>query len=214
MFILTGQIVKLKKFIPIGIGLAIALIGFASLNPEFFQERLDSFVGRWNNSPPHLFIADQFDWALRNYQYYNTLGILGAGVGRATNSTRTFGPVSFVETFHPKLIFEIGYLGLFAFMTFITHLSIYTFKQYRWLRDPALRSFASAFWVFMLIIGYFPYWYPLDTDPVAVYYWLFAGLLIKLPEIDKQERNKELEELTHNHKIRNKTFKRLRKRKT
>ncbi|MEM8781128.1 MAG: hypothetical protein AAGF26_20185, partial [Cyanobacteria bacterium P01_G01_bin.49] len=49
-------------------------------------------------------------------------------------------------------------------------------------------SFASAFWVFIFIISYFPYWYPLDTDPVAVYYWFFAGVIFRLPLIDKEEQ--------------------------
>jgi hypothetical protein len=37
-------------------------------------------------------------------------------------------------------------------------------------------------------MSYNTYYYPLDVDPVAVYYWFFAGVLLKLPEIDKQER--------------------------
>lgn len=212
MLILTGQLVQLKRLIPIGVGLVISLIGFVSVNPEFVQERIDSFVTRWNTAPPYVFILQQFDWAIRNYQIYNTWGIFGSGLGTATGSTRTLGDIAFVETFHPKLIYEIGYIGLFAFMVFITHLTIYTFKQYRSLRDPVLRSFGSAFWVFMLIIGYFPYWYPLDTDPVCVYYWLFAGILIKLPVIDKQEKHKEMEEIVNTNNLKRKSFTRLRKR--
>ncbi len=75
-------------------------------------------------------------------------------------------------------------------MIFVTHLCFLTFKAYRSLKDDCLRSFASGFWVFLLIISYFPYWYPLDTDPVAVYYWFFAGVILKLPVIDKEEQAK------------------------
>jgi len=88
------------------------------------------------------------------------------------------------------LLFEIGWPGLIAFMIFVSHLTILSFKSYRSVKDRALRSFGSSFWVFLLIITYFPYWYPLDTDPVAVYYWLFAGVIFKLPDIDKQEQEK------------------------
>ena len=111
-------------------------------------------------------------------------------MGKATNSARTFGATVLVETFHPKVLFEIGYIGLFAFMTFVTNLAITTFKSYRLVKIPSIRSFGSSFWVFFLIISYFPYWYPLDTDPVSVYYWLFAGIMLKLPEIDKEERKR------------------------
>jgi hypothetical protein len=48
--------------------------------------------------------------------------------------------------------------------------------------------------VFILFISYNTYYYPLDVDPVAVYYWFFAGVLLKLPDIDKQERLLELQE--------------------
>ncbi|MGK7955724.1 MAG: hormogonium polysaccharide biosynthesis protein HpsL [Crocosphaera sp.] len=186
MLFLTGKIADLKRFIPIGIGAsALLFFIFSFLNPDFLQERIDSFVSRWNAAPPYLFILEQFEISRVNQE-----GILGLGLGRATNSTRIFGDVSLVETYHPKLLFEIGYLGLAAFMIFVTHLCFLTFKAYRSLKDDCLRSFASGFWVFLLIISYFPYWYPLDTDPVCVYYWLFAGVILKLPVIDKEEQAK------------------------
>jgi hypothetical protein len=182
--ILTGQVANLKRFIPLGIGLAIVLFfGFSFFNPDFIQERIDSFVGRWNNSPPHIFIQNQFNFALENQG-----GFLGQGLGKATNGARLFGPVSLIETFHPKVFFEIGILGFLAFMGFLTHLVILAFQSYWSVRDRTLRNFGSSLWVFILIISYLPYWYPLDTDPVAVYYWLFAGIIFKLPEIDKQEQ--------------------------
>jgi len=41
---------------------------------------------------------------------------------------------------------------------------------------------------YILFISYNPYYYPLSVEPVSVYYWLFAGILLKLPEIsDKLE---------------------------
>lgn len=194
LLFLTGQIANLKRFIPAAVILGLILVVAITANPAMVQERVDSFVQRWNTSPPHLFIQSQFQFAINAQQ-----GILGHGLGKATNSARTFGSTVLVETFHPKVLFEIGYIGLFAFMIFVTNLAITTFKSYRLVKIPSIRSFGSSFWVFILIITYFPYWYPLDTDPVSVYYWLFAGVLLKLPEIDKAERKRlklerELEE--------------------
>jgi len=189
--ILTGQIKNLKKFLPIGVAFVLILcIGLSFINPEFIHERMDSFVGRWNQSSPLSFIIDQF----------NTVGggfsrPLGAGLGKGSNASRSFGNVTFIETFHPKLLFEIGYIGLIVFMIFITHLVILTFKTFRTLRDPYLRNIGSSLWVFILIIGYFPYWYPLDTDPVGVYFWLFAGLIFRLQLLDRSNKvNKGIEE--------------------
>lgn len=190
LMVLTGQIANLKRFIPVAAGLSVVLfVGFSFINPDFVQERIDSFVGRWNNAPPQAFIQEQIAFSAEQQR-----GFLGNGLGKATNSARIFGETSLVETYHPKLLFEIGYGGLICFMIFITHLTFLTFKAYRSLKDKVLSRFASGFWVFMLIIGYFPYWYPLDTDPVCVYYWLFAGIIFKSVEIDKTEQKKLQEE--------------------
>ena len=212
LLILTGQIANLKRFIPAGIILAFILMIVATANPAIVQERVDSFVQRWNTAPPHLFVKKQFDFAINQQK-----GILGRGLGKATNSARSFGPTVLVETFHPKLLFEAGYIGLLAFMLFVTNLTIITFKNYRSVKIPSIRSFGSSFWVFILIITYFPYWYPLDTDPVSVYYWLFAGVLLKLPEIDREERKKlqleaeELESETNQKKVRKRFRRRSRR---
>jgi hypothetical protein len=183
--ILTGQIANLKRFIPFGIGLALILTSVATYKPEVVQQRVDSFVARWNTAPPHEFVLEQFDFAIGQQK-----GILGRGLGKATTSARAFGSTALVETYHPKLLYEVGYPGLIAFMLFVTNLVIVTFSSYRKVKDKTINSFGSSFWVFILIISYFPYWYPLDTDPVGVYYWLFAGILLKLPLIEKQEQQK------------------------
>ncbi len=125
----------------------------------------------------------QFDWAQKQQQ-----GILGRGVGRATNAARIFGQTELVETYHPKLLYEIGPLGLLATLALYLTLTVATFKAYRSIKDPNLRGYGAAMWVFVLFISLFPYYYPLDVDPVNVYYWLAAGIVLKLPEIDQQER--------------------------
>lgn len=186
LLFMTGQIANLKRFIPIGIGLSILLFFvFSFINPDFIQERIDSFIGRWNSSPPYLFIQEQFQYAWNNQG-----GFLGRGLGKGTNATRIFAPTALVETFHPKLLFEMGVIGLSAFMIFVSHLCFLAFKSLRTLKDKCLKSFASGFFVFMLVISYFPYWYPLDTNPVALYYWFFAGVIFKMSVIDKQEQAK------------------------
>ena len=184
---LTGQIVNLKRFIPVGIGLAIILGVAINHNPDIVQNRVDSFVSRWNASPPHLFIQQQLDYAAENQD-----GLLGGGLGRGTNSTRVFGDVALIETFHAKLLYELGYVGLIAFLLFVTHLSMVSWFKSRSIRDPVLSSYGSSFWVFVLVISFFPYWYPLDTVPVSVYYWFFVGVIFKLPVIDKQEQEQKI----------------------
>lgn len=186
LLILTGQVANLKRFLPIGIGLGLILTVLMAQNPEVVGERLDSFQSRWDASPPQAFIVQQFDWAQKQQQ-----GILGRGVGRATNAARIFGKTELVETYHPKLMYEIGPLGLLATLALYLTLTVATFKAYRSIKDPNLRGYGASMWVFVLFISVFPYYYPLDVDPVNVYYWLAAGIVLKLPEIDQRERLQE-----------------------
>ncbi|MEA5470806.1 hypothetical protein, partial [Spirulina sp. 06S082] len=183
LFVLTGQMANLKRFIPIALGLVLLLGIVITTNPTLIQDRLDSLSGRAEASPPTAFIEEQFHWAFDEQR-----GPLGRGLGKATNSTRVFGSAALVETFHPKLIYEMGPLGCIAFIAFTTNIVWVTFQIRRSVKTPTIRSYASSLWVFLLIISFNTYWYPLDTDPVAVYYWLFVGLIFKLPEIDKQEQ--------------------------
>ncbi|MEH2358948.1 hormogonium polysaccharide biosynthesis protein HpsL [Nostoc sp.] len=183
LLLITGQIGNLKRFIPIGVGLAL-IVGIAiATNPVLVQERIESFTGRWDASPPQDFIIQQFEENWKNVD-----GPLGSGLGRATNSTRAMGKTKLVETYYPKVLYEVGIIGVLAFLSLVTTLTIISFKTYRSIKNRNFRSYAAALWVFILFISYNTYYYPLDVDPVAVYYWFFAGVLFKLPILDKQEK--------------------------
>ncbi|NEU73969.1 hypothetical protein PI95_015735 [Hassallia byssoidea VB512170] len=183
LLLLTGQLGNLKRFIPLGMGLALILTIAAITNPTVVQERTESFVGRWNASPPQQFIMDQFE---ENWK--NVAGPFGSGLGRATNSARALGQTKLVETYYPKVLYEVGIFGLLAFLGLVTTLTVVCHRAYRSIKNRNLRSYAASMWVFVLFISYNTYYYPLDVDPVAVYYWFTAGILLKLPEIDKQEK--------------------------
>ncbi|MBX2865296.1 MAG: hormogonium polysaccharide biosynthesis protein HpsL [Leptolyngbyaceae cyanobacterium MAG.088] len=181
--VMTGQVANLKRFIPIGVILGLILVGLTIRNPELMQERVDSFQDRWNASPPHAFVMQQFEEVMDAQD-----GILGNGVARATNAARIFGKVRLLETYHPKLLYELGPLGLLFIVIMYAAVSVATFKAYRKTRDKNLRGYAASMWVFVLFISFFPYYYPLDVEPVSVYYWLAAGIALKIPTLDKQER--------------------------
>jgi hypothetical protein len=183
LLFVTGQIANLKRFIPIGIGLVV-ILGIAMVtNPDVVQERTESFTSRWEASPPQDFIVQQFEENWKNVD-----GPLGSGLGRATNSARAMGLTKLVETYYPKVLYEVGILGLIGFVVLVTILTITAFKSYRSIKNRNFRIYGSAMWVFILFISYNTYYYPLDVDPVAVYYWFFAGVLFKLPQLDKQEK--------------------------
>lgn len=182
LLILTGQIINFKRFIPIAIGLGIALFVGAATRPDIVQERWDSFISRWNAAPPQQFLSNQFQ------QSHNFIDghLLGRGLGRATNSTRFLGFTQLIETYQPKLLYELGYPGAIAFQLMLLHLTFLAFKTYRSVKDRNLRNYGASFWVFIAFISINPQYYPLDVDPVSVYYWVLAGVIFKLPKIDQQ----------------------------
>ncbi|HTL88348.1 MAG TPA: hormogonium polysaccharide biosynthesis protein HpsL [Leptolyngbya sp.] len=177
----TGQVANLKRFVPIGAGLAIAIVLAMASNPAVVQERLDSAVSRWNASPPDAFISEQFNTVVRGASF------LGKGLGRATNSARAMGETELIETYYPKVMYEIGPIGVILFIVVVTTLTIACFRAYRSVKDKNIRGYGAVLWTFVLVISYNTYYYPLDVDPVAVYYWFFAGIALKLPELDRLE---------------------------
>lgn len=187
LLILTGQLSKPKTFIPIVGGISSLIFLSFILFPDVMQERIDSAVGRWNASPPTEFISEQAGHSTGSFK------VFGNGLGRATNAARAFGESALIETYYPKLIHEMG-IGTLIYAGFLTAITVATFKAYRSLQDKNLRSYGACFWVFILFISYNTYYYPLDVDPVAVYYWVFAGLIFRLPVIDNQEleRNEKI----------------------
>lgn len=184
LLVLTGQLAKPKTFIPIVGGISILIFVSFILFPDIIQGRIDSTISRWNASPPTDFIADQAGHSKGRFKP------LGNGVARATNSARVFGEAALIETYYPKLLYELG-LGTLAYVGVLSIITISTFKAYRSLKDKDLRSYGASFWVFIFFISYQTYYYPLDVDPVAVYYWMFAGLILRLPEIDRQESDRK-----------------------
>ncbi len=180
LLFVTGQVANLKRLLPIAIGLGVVGMGAMAAFPDIVKERVDSFSSRWEAAPPTDFIADQFGFV------GDLAGIFGRGLGRATNSARAFGETKLIETYYPKVLYEIGPIGVLLFLALVTTLTIATFKAYRKIKDKNLRGSGAALWLFVLFISYNTYYYPLDVDPVAVYYWFMAGVILKLPELDKE----------------------------
>ncbi len=172
---------KNKKLLPLKLGLifVITLVIVNSLG--IVSGRIDDFIARWQYSPPQDFIVNQFQWIMEG-----KLKLLGNGLGRATSAARRLGKIVLIETFYPRLLYEVGIIGTSAFLALVTVITVTTFKIYKSLQNQSLRYFALCLWVFVLFISYNTYYYPLAVDPISVYYWFTVGILLALPELEKQ----------------------------
>ncbi len=182
LVIATSHIPELKRIVIILLGIVLFMGGTHLLFPSIIAQRTESFVSRWNASPPTEFVTEQAEWTVREHR-----GALGNGLGRGTNAARVLGRTRLIETYYPKLLHEIGPLGVIAFFAVVTTLTFQGFRAYHQVQDPSLRGYGVILWVFIFLVSYNSYWYPLDADPVAVYYWFFAGVILKLPHIERDE---------------------------
>ncbi len=106
------------------------------------------------------------------------------GLGTATNAARIFGRSRFIGTFYLKILHEIGAFGVLIFLAVVTNLTFLTCKSWQLLKEQKLINLGICLWMFVLFISYNTLFYPLDVDPVAVYYWFLVGVLLKLPQLD------------------------------
>ncbi|NCQ83585.1 MAG: hypothetical protein GPJ00_03300 [Microcystis aeruginosa W13-18] len=185
LFIATS---KHKQKLPLKLGILglISLLA-VTLNP-FIQERGLNFLDRWLYSSPIDFVGNQMQWM------FNYVQLFGFGLGKATSGALHVAgeeDIRLIETYYAKLLYEIGIVGFIAFMALVTILCILTFKAYLKVKNTALKHWGLCIWIFLLFISYNPYYYPLSVEPVSVYYWLFAGILLKLPEISEKLEDEE-----------------------
>ena len=179
---------KSKQKLPLKLGILgmISLLGVTLI--PFIQERGLNFIGRWQYSSPIDFVVNQMQWTFSYVQLF------GSGLGTATSGARHVAgeeEIRLIETYYAKLLYETGIVGFIAFMALVTILCILTFKAYLKVKNADLKHWGLCIWIFLLFISYNPYYYPLSVEPVSVYYWLFAGLLLKLPEISEKLEDEE-----------------------
>ena len=181
LLVAVTEINKNKLYLKLGI---IAFVAAISRFIPIFNQAISSLIGRWEYSPPDDFTLNTLGIVINNHR-----GIFGNGLGTTSSTARKLGDTTLIEVFPAQLIYEMGYLGLITFFILATIIVILGWKSYRKIKDPYLNKFALCLWIFILFISYNPYYYPLNVDPVNVYYWLSIGILLKLPSLENLNKN-------------------------
>ena len=90
------------------------------------------------------------------------------------------------ESWWVKVQLELGVAGLVLVALLFGTILVRCFRAHRDLRDPRLKAVSAALLAFLVCITFAgvkgQY---LDLDPVNVYFWLFAGLLTRIPSLDR-----------------------------
>jgi hypothetical protein len=119
----------------------------------------------------------------------------GLGTGMDTNATRYAVTQSdqftalgglWYESWYVKVLLELGLAGLVIVATLFIRLIWAALRRHAGLEDHGLRVVSASFIAFLLSVMVLStkaqY---LDLDPVNVYFWLFAGILLRLATLDR-----------------------------
>lgn len=117
----------------------------------------------------------------------------GFGTGQATEATRfvlgtsatwlSYDP-GFSESWWVKVILELGIPGLLLFGALFGWLGLRALRAHREIRDPGLLAASAALIAFLAwVFVYMTKGIQFDLDPVNVYFWLFSGVLLRLPSL-------------------------------
>ena len=115
---------------------------------------------------------------------------LGMGTGTNTGAARyaLADPDAFIgiENYYAKAAYELGIPGLLVVAGLFLTIMFIGLQARRRMLTPDLRCAANALLAFLVAIflSSFKGW-QIDLDPVNVYYWLFAGVLLKLPVLEE-----------------------------
>ena len=117
---------------------------------------------------------------------------MGLGVGMCTNPARhAFSHRSqfkwLSETYFAKAVYEVGIPGLIVLISIFGLIAVNGYKRFREMKPHPLKTLMalllSFFVVFMIDSTKAQ---PLDWDPTNVYFWVFVGIMIRVPELYRE----------------------------
>jgi hypothetical protein len=116
-------------------------------------------------------------------------GLLGQGIGVGTVATRHVldDPNLFaaIENYYAKAWMEMGLPGFVIITLLFVYLLVMGLQTASKVRDDALRDTGLTVVALIIFVVYISTrGWPLDQDPLAYYFWLFVGLLLKLPYLE------------------------------
>ncbi len=158
--------------------------------PGLPKETADISLPVWGRMMQSLMVHHSYNVGYMSILTAFKGGVLGKGTGMNTGAARYALPdpsmMSGFENYYAKTIAELGVLGLGLVMTCFSSLLFYGFRIYREMSQPLTRQVAGAIFALLAIFTIYNFkGLMIDLDPMNIYFWLLAGVLFKLPVLDK-----------------------------
>jgi len=116
-------------------------------------------------------------------------GIDSSGSRYAFSNPKLFQAVggTWYESWYVKVVLELGIVGLVLVALLFASIIGRGLRDHAVLRDPRLKAISAAILAFLVwnLVGALKGQY-LDFDPINVYVWLLAGVLAKIPALDRE----------------------------
>src|SRR6185295_15897343 len=168
--LLTGVVLVCGGAIAAAYAAGIGVLGIATLLPGHAQQQFSN-------------AGSEFASALRS-------GIAGHGTGWDTPSALRYGHAGerrFIENWYAKIVLELGPLALAAVLAAFGSLHLRFLTGLRRI-DAQRRQLAAPVCALLLVVTVALFKGPfIDLDPLNVYFWLLAGMLlaaVQLPSPD------------------------------
>jgi hypothetical protein len=118
---------------------------------------------------------------------------LGMGTGMTTGPARVAftslssmedSGVGGIENYYAKARLELGVPGMIVVIILMIQIVMSGYWVRRSVSDRDLKYFAATLTAFFaIVVAYLVKGSPIDYDPLNVYFWLFFGILLKLPRL-------------------------------
>ena len=183
-------LIALISLVPVGLSILVWLLG----------STLRDFLN-FTNDVIMLYLGTESEFGLiHQFEYAMDITWLGMGTGMNTGPARyafwetggKFTQSSYVnivfdtmiESFQGKVIIELGIIGAIIVVFLLACLIITGYLKLRQVKDPTLRAIGIGLLAFIITTVIYLYkGAVLDYDPLNVCFWLFAGILMKIPEL-------------------------------
>lgn len=162
-------------------GLAIAAVSFLGIRLTALYNLLWELVANYAQNTAYSTLMEAITgWPL------------GAGTGTNTGPARyaysdaaELATRPAYETYYGKAVHELGVLGLLVVVALFSSLILGGLAHHGKLRSLGLRACSAVLVAFVvsMALNSFKGW-QIDLDPINCYFWVFAGVLAKLPLIE------------------------------
>jgi O-antigen ligase len=187
IFVVSGRLDSLVKWVLLAGGLMIVSLWVTGIEPGALFWQLAELV---------LNYGTHYAWGglVTAFARGGWLGLgTGMNTGAARHATPNYMP-DHIENWYAKALVELGALGLVVVVILVLGVIAYGYRTVRATRDPAARDGGGAIVAFVITMALnsLKGW-QVDLEPINYFYWLFVGILFRLPQLEVAAAAKEID---------------------